>query len=199
MSGLVCHPLSRIDRVDLKIAFNDAPLYEIKEFNDEVIFLHEVIDGAADRSYGIHVAKLAGLPRTVVKRAEQVLETLEREGKSQSVSQLAEDLPLFAAVRSKDEPAAQQIVPAMEALKELNPDNSPRVRLWISSMNLKIWRKKVLKMPFDASRIRPLAVALVRRADGAVLAVKCYDKVKREYFIGLWAAALSLANGPNRR
>lgn len=49
-------------------------------------------------------------------------------------------------------------------------------------MNLKIWRKKVLKMPFDASRIRPLAVALVRRADGAVLAVKCYDKVKREYF-----------------
>lgn len=99
---------------------------KIKEFNDEVIFLHEVIDGAADRSYGIHVAKLAGLPRTVVKRAEQVLETLEREGKSQSVSQLAEDLPLFAAVRSKDEPAAQQIVPAMEALKELNPDNSPR-------------------------------------------------------------------------
>ena len=98
---------------------------KIKEFNDEVIFLHEVIDGAADRSYGIHVAKLAGLPRTVVKRAEQVLETLEREGKSQSVSQLAEDLPLFAAVRSKDEPAAQQIVPAMEALKELNPDNLP--------------------------------------------------------------------------
>lgn len=103
---------------------------KIKEFNDEVIFLHEVIDGAADRSYGIHVAKLAGLPRTVVKRAEQVLETLEREGKSQSVSQLAEELPLFAAVRSKDEPAAQQIVPAMEALKELNPDNlTPREAL----------------------------------------------------------------------
>lgn len=103
---------------------------KIKEFNDEVIFLHEVIDGAADRSYGIHVAKLAGLPRTVVKRAEQVLETLEREGKSQSVSQLAEDLPLFAAVRSKDEPATQQIVPAMEALKELNPDNlTPREAL----------------------------------------------------------------------
>ena len=103
---------------------------KIKEFNDEVIFLHEVIDGAADRSYGIHVAKLAGLPRTVVKRAEQVLETLEREGKSQSVSQLAEDLPLFAAVRSKDERAAQQIVPAMEALKELNPDNlTPREAL----------------------------------------------------------------------
>lgn len=103
---------------------------KIKEFNDEVIFLHEVIDGAADRSYGIHVAKLAGLPRTVVKRAEQVLETLEREGKSQSVSQLAEDLPLFVAVRSKDEPAAQQIVPAMEALKELNPDNlTPREAL----------------------------------------------------------------------
>ena len=113
-----------------KLPFMTLHCMKIKEFNDEVIFLHEVIDGAADRSYGIHVAKLAGLPRTVVKRAEQVLETLEREGKSQSVSQLAEDLPLFAAVRSKDEPAAQQIVPAMEALKELNPDNlTPREAL----------------------------------------------------------------------
>ena len=113
-----------------KLSLMTLHCMKIKEFNDEVIFLHEVIDGAADRSYGIHVAKLAGLPRTVVKRAEQVLETLEREGKSQSVSQLAEDLPLFAAVRSKDESAAQQIVPAMEALKELNPDNlTPREAL----------------------------------------------------------------------
>ncbi|MBR2034315.1 MAG: DNA mismatch repair protein MutS, partial [Alphaproteobacteria bacterium] len=53
---------------------------KIKEYNDEVIFLHEVIDGAADRSYGIHVAKLAGLPKTVLKRSEQVLEHLVATG-----------------------------------------------------------------------------------------------------------------------
>ena len=48
---------------------------KIKEFNEEVVFLHEVISGAADRSYGIHVAKLAGLPKVVIKRAEQVLQS----------------------------------------------------------------------------------------------------------------------------
>lgn len=55
---------------------------KIKEFNDEVVFLHEVIPGAADRSYGIHVAKLAGLPPVVIKRAEQVLDALEHDKKT---------------------------------------------------------------------------------------------------------------------
>ena len=64
---------------------------KIKEYNDEVIFLHEVIKGAADRSYGIHVAKLAGLPSVVVQRAEQVLESLETGDKEQQISKLAED------------------------------------------------------------------------------------------------------------
>src|SRR5690606_3479574 len=49
----------------------------VKEWQNEVVFLHEVAPGAADRSYGIHVAKLAGLPPAAVARAEQVLETLE--------------------------------------------------------------------------------------------------------------------------
>ena len=52
-------------------------------------------------------------------------------------------------------------------------------------------------MPFDASRIRPLAVALVRRADGAVLAVKCYDKVKREYFYRALGGGVELAKVRN--
>ena len=55
---------------------------KVKEWNDTIVFLHEVTPGAADRSYGIHVAKLAGLPQTVVTRAEEVLRALEegREG-----------------------------------------------------------------------------------------------------------------------
>lgn len=103
---------------------------KIKEYNDEVVFLHEVIDGAADRSYGIHVAKLAGLPAAVVKRAAQVLDTLEQSGKSRTVTQLADDLPLFASVRAKAEEKTPAKSAAMEALEETNPDNlTPREAL----------------------------------------------------------------------
>lgn len=102
---------------------------KIKEFNDEVVFLHEVIDGAADRSYGIHVAKLAGLPKAVLKRSEQVLEHLEKNGKSNSIQELADDLPLFAVLREKEE-AAPVSSPALEALQQLNPDDlSPKEAL----------------------------------------------------------------------
>ncbi len=101
---------------------------KIKEFNEQVIFLHEVIAGAADRSYGIHVAKLAGLPRKVVKRAEQVLNSLENTNKHGSLSTLAEDLPLFAALKEPE--IVVEKSKADEALAEINPDNlSPREAL----------------------------------------------------------------------
>ena len=59
----------------------------MKEWEGEVIFLHEVRKGAADRSYGVQVARLAGLPQAVVDRAQVVLEALEkgeREGGAQA-------------------------------------------------------------------------------------------------------------------
>lgn len=99
---------------------------KIKEFNDEVVFLHEVIDGAADRSYGIHVAKLAGLPAVVLKRAQQVLDSLEHDKKSARINELADDLPLFAQLREKEE-AENRPSPLEEELVALNPDNlTPR-------------------------------------------------------------------------
>jgi DNA mismatch repair protein MutS len=61
----------------------------------ELIFLHEVKAGTADRSYGIHVAKLAGLPRAVIHRAEQILERLEKD-KSSKPQEVLGDLPLFS-------------------------------------------------------------------------------------------------------
>src|ERR1700691_2206464 len=70
----------------------------VKEWQGDVVFLHEVAPGAADRSYGIHVAKLAGLPPAVVARAEEVLKTLETSEQGGALARLAEDLPLFAAV-----------------------------------------------------------------------------------------------------
>ncbi|MEO8560019.1 MAG: DNA mismatch repair protein MutS, partial [Rhodospirillales bacterium] len=84
----------------------------VKEWQGDVVFLHEVAPGAADRSYGIHVAKLAGLPAAVIGRAEQVLRALEQGEQSGAVTKLAEDLPLFAALptASRAKPAAPSVV-----------------------------------------------------------------------------------------
>jgi DNA mismatch repair protein MutS len=101
----------------------------VKEWQGDVVFLHEVAPGAADRSYGIHVAKLAGLPHAVIARAGEVLETLEKGEQSGALARLAEDLPLFSAARR---PAAPPPKPsAVEtALADLRPDElTPRAAL----------------------------------------------------------------------
>ncbi|MGD9539300.1 MAG: DNA mismatch repair protein MutS [Alphaproteobacteria bacterium] len=101
----------------------------VKEWQGEVVFLHEVAPGAADRSYGIHVAKLAGLPAPVIARAEEVLATLEAGEPASALARLAHDLPLFAAARPK--PAAVAAPnPALEALEAINPDElTPKAAL----------------------------------------------------------------------
>ncbi len=73
----------------------------VKEWQGDVVFLHEVGPGAADRSYGIHVGALAGLPKSVVKRASEVLETLEKGEQSSAMTALADDLPLFQALEGE--------------------------------------------------------------------------------------------------
>jgi DNA mismatch repair protein MutS len=103
----------------------------VKEHGGEVIFLHEVRRGAADRSYGVQVARLAGLPETVVERARVVLDALEkgeREGGAARQA-LIDDLPLFAATPSPTTPAPR--ASEVEArLAEVLPDTlSPREAL----------------------------------------------------------------------
>jgi DNA mismatch repair protein MutS len=93
----------------------------VKEWEGEVIFLHEVREGAADRSYGVQVARLAGLPQTVVDRAKMVLEALEkgdRDGGKQAA--LIDDLPLFRAVPSP--PAKPQRSVVEDRIKDISPD-----------------------------------------------------------------------------
>jgi DNA mismatch repair protein MutS len=99
---------------------------KVKEWEGEVVFLHEVVPGAADRSYGIQVAKLAGLPETVIERAKLVLAELEAEDRS--APRGFEDLPLFAAApRPQPAPASNRVAAALAAL---NPDEmSPREAL----------------------------------------------------------------------
>ncbi len=105
----------------------------VKEWQDEIVFLHEVGPGAADRSYGIHVAKLAGLPAPVVARAETVLKKLEEGETGASSSRIAEDLPLFAAMVQRPVAAPAQPAgpsPAEAALAGINPDElTPRQAL----------------------------------------------------------------------
>jgi DNA mismatch repair protein MutS len=72
---------------------------EVKEWRDEIVFLYRVVPGAADRSYGIHVAKLAGLPGPVLARANEVLTELEKADGRPKPSDLASDLPLFSAAK----------------------------------------------------------------------------------------------------
>jgi DNA mismatch repair protein MutS len=104
----------------------------VKEWQGDVVFLHEVLPGSADRSYGIQVAKLAGLPAAVVARAKSVLAKLEAQDRGGTARALADDLPLFAVpARAAAEPPppseADQIV---DALRALHPDEmSPREAL----------------------------------------------------------------------
>ena len=99
----------------------------VKEWQGDVVFLHEVAPGAADRSYGIHVAKLAGLPPAVIARAEQVLTTLEKGDQNGALTRLAEDLPLFAAMKPPAETVLAEPTALDTLLDSLSPDElSPR-------------------------------------------------------------------------
>lgn len=105
---------------------------KIKEWNDDIIFLHEVVEGVAHRSYGTHVAKLAGLPDTVVQRAKVVLKELEEGENSLAIKSLAEDLPLFSNIASESTSVTKNGGKLEEYLSEIIPDNlSPRAALEI--------------------------------------------------------------------
>ena len=114
--------LPRLSNITMKVA----------EWNGDIVFLHEVIAGAADRSYGIQVAKVAGLPPAVIERAKHILSELETADRERPVRRLVDDLPLFA---HKPRPRAEpQLLPEHDPLRlaliDLRPDEmSPREAL----------------------------------------------------------------------
>jgi DNA mismatch repair protein MutS len=104
----------------------------VKEWDGDVVFLHEVRPGAADRSYGVQVAKLAGLPASVVERAQIVLNALEqgeREGPKRAA--LIDDLPLFAVKPAAPRTPPQSAdTPVEDRLRAVRPDDlTPREAL----------------------------------------------------------------------
>lgn len=115
------HELTRLaERLD-KLSLHHV---RAREWKGDLVLLHEVADGAADRSYGIAVAKLAGLPPSVVARAKAVLERLEAGRDSTGgIAAGLDDLPLFAALGEPERTAD----PLAEAIDEIDPDSlTPR-------------------------------------------------------------------------
>ena len=112
----------------------------VKEWKGDVIFLHEIAPGAADRSYGIQVARLAGLPAAVVERAREVLRQLEETDRKAPAHTLIDDLPLFSAARRGEAGRADPLAALLDAIR---PDElSPREALE-ALYKLKAARKKV--------------------------------------------------------
>jgi DNA mismatch repair protein MutS len=110
---------------------------KVKEWEGEVIFLHEVGAGSADRSYGIQVAKLAGLPAVVVERATQVLHSLEQGGEGgqgvaqgQKMAALSDELPLFSTIQAKISAPLAEPSKVDKEMSTINPDElSPKEAL----------------------------------------------------------------------
>ena len=106
----------------------------VAEYQGDVVFLHEVVAGAADRSYGIHVAKLAGLPASVIDRARILLEKLEQSREQAVPDGLLEGLPLFAPTVSAEQARDSKIDSPADKLSrevaEIDPDRlSPKEAL----------------------------------------------------------------------
>ena len=111
---------------------------KIREWQKEIIFLHEVAEGVADRSYGIHVAEMAGLPKPVIARAEQVLKTLEAQKGSNSKANVSDKiaaLPLFSAAPTEP-PMNPELKSALNALKpdDLTPKQALEVVYKLKSL-----------------------------------------------------------------
>ena len=99
---------------------------QVREWKGSIVFLHQVVAGSADRSYGVHVARLAGLPTSVLHRAEQILDELE-SGQHGAVDTKAmnDALPLFesaANVRQEKAVSTNASNPVIDALDDIHPD-----------------------------------------------------------------------------
>ena len=113
------HEITELSRVLPTVAnFNVA----VREWGEKIVFLHRIQPGGTDKSYGIHVARLAGVPEPVVQRSKEILADLE-DGFAREM-----DLPALARRARKQritqmmlfaDPAAE---PVMEKLREVNPD-----------------------------------------------------------------------------
>ena len=95
---------------------------QVKEWKGDVIFMHKVKEGTAGKSYGIHVAKIAGLPSDVLGRASEILDLLQQEQSVGKKSLSNNILPLFSYEKHEEEIIADESNPTLEKLANINPD-----------------------------------------------------------------------------
>ncbi len=116
----------------------------VKEWQGEVIFLHEVRDGAADRSYGVQVAQLAGLPPAVTDRARDVLSALEAGERGRAAPRaLIDDLPLFSAA-------------ALRPVPEHKPETASEIETRLRALTLdEMSPREALQMLYDLKALLP--------------------------------------------
>ncbi|MGN0929377.1 MAG: DNA mismatch repair protein MutS, partial [Alphaproteobacteria bacterium] len=109
-----------------KLSNVTAHTMEIKEYEGDIIFLHKVGCGIADKSYGIHVAKIAGIPNTVIQRATQILDNFESDenlAKTKNAIKKINEMDLFSYNTKTDPTKTNKNLETLEKkLKELNPD-----------------------------------------------------------------------------
>lgn len=112
---------------------------QVREWNEDIIFMHAVQPGAADRSYGIHVARLAGLPANVIDRAQQVLELLNKGEHSGALTRLADDLPLFQTAPQKTAAKPSKVEEELNAIDPdaLSPKDALETLYRLKSLSLK--------------------------------------------------------------
>jgi DNA mismatch repair protein MutS len=129
--GLFATHFHELTALSQKLKRLSSATMRVKEWDGEVVFLHEVGPGTADRSYGIQVARLAGLPDIVVTRAKQVLEQLEETDRQNPSQQLIDDLPLFSVNAMKTAQQTSSEPSEIEnLLQTMSPDDmSPREAL----------------------------------------------------------------------
>ncbi len=132
--GLFATHYHELTALTAKLSGLSAHSMQVREWKGDIIFMHTVAEGAADRSYGIHVGKLAGLPAPVIARAGEVLKLLQSGEQSGALARLADDLPLFSTAAPASDSAKNAVPPAPspleEALAALDPDTlSPREAL----------------------------------------------------------------------
>ena len=105
---------------------------QVREWKNDIVFLHQVAAGAADKSYGVHVAKLAGLPSSVIHRASALVQKLEAQSQDNNTADMLPlfDMPQFESTTCLPTDQATVSKRLVEMLDELEPDGfSPREAL----------------------------------------------------------------------
>ncbi len=103
---------------------------EVKEWDNKIIFMHKVIKGSADRSYGIHVAQIAGIPNAVISRSTQILEMLQSDKGKRTSKEIVDDLPLFDIASLENSVEIKKETELEKQLSEIDPDSlTPREAL----------------------------------------------------------------------